>query len=43
MIRDGIKAPVPPEAGRNAVIAGLAAQYSLEHGGTVVTVTPSEV
>ena len=41
MIRGEITAPVPPEAGRNAVIAGLAAQYSLEHGGIVVPVNPS--
>jgi hypothetical protein len=30
--------PVPVEAGRYAAIAGLAAQYSLEHGGIVVDV-----
>ena len=30
--------PVPVEAGRYAALAGLAAQYSLEHGGQVVDV-----
>ena len=39
LIRGEIDEPsVPPEAGWNAVLAGLAAQYSLEHGGMVVDV-----
>ena len=36
LIRGEISEPsVPPEAGWNAALAGLAAQYSLEHGGMV--------
>ena len=39
LIRGEIKEPpVPVEAGRYAAIAGLAAQYSLEHGGIAVDV-----
>ena len=39
LIRGEIAEPsVPPEAGWNAALAGLGAQYSLEHGGMVVEI-----